>query len=157
MKNFAEPTNAYYNHFKTPETFHEFQSPSAVKTKIMNNRNNSRRNFANDLYDVYSTPTDLHDYKDGYKLTEGIYDLANYEDCLWLFDLILDQQIDLNPEKQIWFFTRTQQNFFTLLCKNKEGNKLAEVENVQANFYFDDLTIIKKDQLFCLPIEEKIY
>ncbi|MBT2621583.1 DUF6876 family protein [Chryseobacterium sp. ISL-6] len=157
MKNFTEPTSAYYNNFKTPETFRKYKSPSALKTKIMTNRNSSRRNFANDLYDVYSVPQDLHDYKDGYKFTEGIYDLTNYEDCLWLLDLILDQQIDLNPEFQIWYFTRTHQNSFTLVCKNKEGNKIAETENVQANFYFDDVTIIKKDQLFCLPIEEKNY
>ena len=155
MRNYLESATDYYNHIETPGTFHKFQPVS--KTKIMDNKNSSRRSSANDLYDVYSVPQKLHDYENGYKFTEGVYDIATYEDCFWLLDLILDHQINLNFENQIWHFKRTHQESFTLTCKNKEGYKLAEIENLQTNFYFDDLTIIKKDKMFCLPIEESMY
>ncbi|ASW75267.1 hypothetical protein IQ37_19225 [Chryseobacterium piperi] len=119
--------------------------------------NSNNRTSANDLYNVYLVPEELHGYKDGYEFTEGVYDITTYENCLWLFDLILDQKTDADPETQIWCLKRMKQDFFMLTCKNKEGRKCAEIKNVEACFYFDDLTIIKKGKLFCLPIEENIY
>ncbi|ASK31336.1 hypothetical protein CEY12_15025 [Chryseobacterium sp. T16E-39] len=157
MKNFTESTSAFYNHFETTGTFHTPSSPSVLKSKTMSNKHHLRRNSANELYDVYSYSQDLHDYKDGYKLTEGINDLVTFEDCSWLFEMILDEQLNLNSENQIWILKRTIPNSFTLTCKNKSGHKLAEIKNLEANFYFDDLTVIKKDKLFCLPTEENLY
>lgn len=157
MKNFVEPANGYYSHFEKPETFRQFKSPSATKTKIMNNKHNIRRNSANDLYNVYSSPQDLHEYKNEYLFTEGINDLANFEDCFWLLDMILDEQHNLNSETQIWTLKSVLPHSFTLTCKSKDGQKLVEIKNLEADFYFDDLIIIKKDKLFCLPVEESIY
>lgn len=157
MKNFTESANAYYNHFETSGAFHVSQISPVLKTKIMSHKNSYRRSSANDLYNVYLFHQELHDYEKEYKFTEGVNDVVNFEDCFWLIDLILDQQINLNSEIQIWHIGRVQQNSFTLTCKNKEGHKLAEIGNLQTGFYFDDLTIIKKDNVFCLPIEENIY
>ncbi|MBK1894652.1 DUF6876 family protein [Chryseobacterium paridis] len=120
-------------------------------------KNNIRRNSANDLYNVYSGSVELLDYKNDYKFTEGINDIANFENCLWLFDIILDEQANLNSDVQIWHLGRVIQDSFTLICKNESGHRIAQVQNLQKDFYFDDITIIKKDNVFCLPNEQNNY
>ncbi|MFP7656661.1 DUF6876 family protein [Chryseobacterium proteolyticum] len=157
MKNFVEPSHAYYKHFEASESFRQFKPSSITKTKTMNNKHNIRRNSANELYNVYSVAQDLHDYKEEYQFTEGINDMINFEDCLWLFDLILEEQPHSDSETQVWTLKRVLPHSFTLTCKNKAGQKLAEIKNIEASFYFDDLIVIKKDKLFCLPVEENIY
>ncbi|PWN60054.1 hypothetical protein [Chryseobacterium oncorhynchi] len=43
----------------------------------MNEKPYKTKNSANDLYNVYVNRELLHEYKNGSKITEGIYDLAN--------------------------------------------------------------------------------
>lgn len=115
------------------------------------------RTSANDLYDIYLVPQLFHKYKNGFKLTEGVYDIVNYESCTWLIDKILEQQYSFDFKIEIWVLSRVDNDEFTLTGKNKLGFEFIVLENLISDFYFDDLTIIKKDKIFCLPIEESLY
>lgn len=120
----------------------------------MKNRT-KQRTSANDLYDFYNTPEKLINYKNGFHLTKGIYDIANDENCFLILDMICRHK--KNFEIEIWKFKRDIQNQFILTGKNKSGYKFVEIPNLESDFYFDDLTILKKGKIICLPIEENIY
>ncbi|PTT38314.1 hypothetical protein DBR28_08730, partial [Chryseobacterium sp. HMWF028] len=76
--------------------------------------NNKIRNSANELYDTYTSREQLHEYKNGFKLTEGVYDIAIYEDCFRVIDLILEQPSGVNLGIQIWELVRREENAFNL-------------------------------------------
>jgi len=120
-------------------------------------KRNKKRNSANTLYDAYKAAEDLYEYKQGYKLTKGIFDVSSEEDCTWLLEIILNEQPNLSCEIQHWHFKRVEGNTFTLYCKDEDGNVLTEVNDISIRFYFDDLFLIVKKNLLCLPIEYKMY
>ncbi|MCT2409973.1 hypothetical protein NZD88_20655 [Chryseobacterium antibioticum] len=124
---------------------------------MMNKHNSKIRNSANDLYNIYTSREKLHEYKNGFKLTEGIYDIAVYEDCFSLIDLILEQQCGPKLEIQIWELIRREENAFNLTCSNVRNEILYEKNNLRIDFYFDYLQIFKIGKLLCLPIEKDIY
>lgn len=112
------------------------------------------RSSVNDLYDFYIVPEKLIKYKDFY-FTEGIYNIANDENCFLILDIICHQKKNFNTE--IWNFSRDNDNLFSLTGKSKQGFTFTEILNVESDFYFDDFTIIKKEKLLCLPSEENLY
>lgn len=113
------------------------------------------RSSANFLYDYFTVPEKLHEYHNGYYLSEGINEIALYENCYFVLDLICNHK--LNFEIEIWHFARYTQDLFFLTGKNKNDIIFVEIKNLQSDFYFDDLIILKKGKLLCLPIEENIY
>lgn len=115
----------------------------------------SKRTSANDLYDNYLEPEELHTYKNNFKLTDGIKEVAYYENCFWVIDLICHHKKNFSLE--IWEFGRIDNEIFTLTGKNETGDVFVEIKNLQSDFYFDDFIIIKRDKLLCLPIEVSIY
>lgn len=119
-------------------------------SKKLNNRTS-----VNDLYDNYLEPEELHNYKRSFKLSEGINEIAYYENCYWVIDLICHHKNKFSLE--IWEFCRIENEIFTLKGKDKSGEVFVEIENLQSDFYFDDFVIVKKDKLLCLPIEQNIY
>lgn len=114
-----------------------------------------QRTSANDLYNVYTVPEKLIQYKDGFHLTEGIYDIADNENCFSVLDMICRHK--RNFEVEIWEFKRHTQNLFILTGKDQSGYKFVEIPKLESDFYFDDLTLLKKGKLLCLPIEENMY
>lgn len=116
---------------------------------------NKNKSSANDLYDYFDIPEKLIKYKNGFNLTEGINEIGHYENCFWLIDIICHQKKYFDVE--LWKFTRDRENLFTLTGKNKLEYIFVELHNLESNFYFDNLTILKKGKLLCLPIEEDIY
>jgi len=119
------------------------------------NTKTSNRTSANDLYDIYLEPEELHIYKNKFKLTEGINDIAYYENCYWVIDQICLHKKNFNLE--IWELSRNQNEIFTLMGKSQLGIVFVEIKNLQSDFYFDNLIILKKDKLLCLPLEENLY
>lgn len=113
------------------------------------------RSSANNLYDYYTTPEKLIKYNNGFHITQGIYDIANDENCFLILNIICRHK--MNFEVEIWEFKRDFQNLFTLSGKDINGDKFVEFQKIESDFYFDDLTITKKGKLLCLPIEESIY
>ena len=117
-------------------------------------KNTKHRSSANDLYDFYTTPEKLIKYKK-FNFTLGINTIATDENCFLILDIICHQKKNFDIE--IWKFSRDNNNLFSLTGKSKQGFTFTEIKNVESDFYFDDFTIIKKEKLLCLPIEEKIY
>lgn len=117
------------------------------------------KNSANELYDVYTSKQNLHEYKNGYKITEGIFDLATYEDCFWLLDLIFlfQEYIVYHSDLQSWELNRIDGNSFTLSWINDKNEVIFENNDMNISFYFDYVRIIKKGNLLCLPIEQELY
>lgn len=115
----------------------------------------NNRTSANDLYDIYLEPMKLLFYKRDFVVTEGINDIAYYENCYLVLDLICNHK--KNYCLEIWEFSRIENKMFSLTGKNLEGKIFVEIKNIQSDFYFDDLIIIKKGKLLCLPIEENLY
>lgn len=120
-------------------------------------KRNKKRNSANTLYDAYKAVEDLYDFKGGYKLSKGIFDVSSGEDCDWLLEIILDEQSKLFCETQYWHLKRVESNTFMLYCKDEDGNVLTEINDISINFFFDDLFLVVKKNLLCLPIESKMY
>ncbi|WP_312900079.1 DUF6876 family protein [Chryseobacterium taichungense] len=120
-------------------------------------KRNKKRNSANTLYDAYKAAEDLYDYKEGYKLSKGIFDVSNEEDCKWLLEIILNEQSSLYCEFQYWHLKRIEGSTFMLYCTDEEGNVLTEINDISINFFFDDLFLLVKKNLLCLPIESKMY
>ena len=117
------------------------------KTKI--------RTSANYLYDLYTTREKLINYKNGFCLTQGINDIIDDENCSFILDIICRQK--QNFQIEIWEFSRYNGNIFTLSGKSIQRLNFVEISNLESDFYFDDLIILKKGKLICLPIEENIY
>ncbi|MET3034848.1 DUF6876 family protein [Chryseobacterium sp. NRRL B-14859] len=123
------------------------------------NKHNKVKNSANELYDIYTFPNKLHGYKNGYQITEGVNDIAVYENCFWLLDLILEQQLfpELDYDIQNWKLERIGDDLFNLSCSYENGEIVEEIKGLEVDFYFDDLKIVKKGNIFCLPIEKEFY
>lgn len=119
-----------------------------MKKKLVN------RSSANFLYDYFTVPEKLHKYHN-YSLTEGINELSINENCFWLIDIICHHKINFDIE--VWKFSREKGNIFLLTGINMQDIKFVEFSNLESDFYFDDLTILKKRKLLCLPIEADIY
>ncbi|MCJ8155690.1 hypothetical protein MKJ01_18200 [Chryseobacterium sp. SSA4.19] len=116
------------------------------------------KNSANDLYDIYKFPEELHLYKNSVNITLGICDLATEEDCFWILDVIVENQSLLpNTGIQIWELARVEGDTFDLTCSDENGANLFMIKNPKFEFYFDYLKIIKKDNLIYLPIEKNLY
>nr|WP_315030394.1 DUF6876 family protein [uncultured Chryseobacterium sp.] len=126
---------------------------------MISNKHNKIKNSANDLYDIYTFPDSLYEYKEGHKITEGINNVAVYENCFWLLDLILNQQEHpgLDCEIQNWELLKIQDGLFDLICSHENERIIHEIKGLQIGFYFDDFRIMKKGNLFCLPIEKELY
>ncbi|WP_442780867.1 DUF6876 family protein [Chryseobacterium sp. SL1] len=107
------------------------------------------------MYDIYTVTEKLIKYKSTFNLTQGINDIVLYEDCFWFIDIICHHKINFDVE--LWELRREKGNLFTITGKNKLQIKFVELHNIQSDFYFDDLTIVKKGKLLCLPIEESMY
>lgn len=124
----------------------------------MNTKKNSKlKNSANSLYDIYVTPMQLHDYNKKIKLSEGVYDIASYENCFWLIDLILEEGPTLDTRLLTFELERVKDDHFSLTCSFENGKLLYRQGNLNVNFYFDYLKILKKGKILCLPIEENLY
>ncbi|WP_346985016.1 DUF6876 family protein [Chryseobacterium sp. POE27] len=127
------------------------------KTSFMSIKRAKKRNSANTLYDMYKSAEDLYRFKEGYSLTQGVFDLISGEDCDWLLDLIVDEQSKLNCDIQNWHLKRIEGENFALLCSNEDGEVINQINDISLRFYFDDLFLVVKKKLICLPIESKIY
>lgn len=114
-----------------------------------------RRNSANELYDNYTFPQKLIHYHNGFHITEGIYDIVHNENFSQIIDIICQHK--KNFETEIWKFSRQNQNKFILMGSNTTNVQFIQLENIEADFYFDDLVLLKKNKLICLPIEENLY
>lgn len=123
----------------------------------MSIKRNKKRNSVNTLYDSYTSTEELFEFKKGYKLTKGIVDVSTEEDCDWLLELILEEQSKLNCDVQNWHLKRIEGNLFMLYCTDQNGVVLTEVNDLSIRFYFDDLFLLVKNNLLCLPIESKMY
>jgi len=123
----------------------------------MSIKRNKKRNSVNTLYDSYTSTEELFEFKEGYKLTKGIVDVSNEEDCSWLLEIILEEQPKLNCETQHWHFKRVEGSVFRLYCTDEKGVILTEKNDISIPFYFDDLFLLVKKNLLCLPIESKMY
>ncbi|MCY1692710.1 hypothetical protein OVA29_21585 [Exiguobacterium sp. SL14] len=75
--------------------------------------------------------------------------------AFWLIDIICYHKINFDIE--IWKFSREKGNIFLLIGTNELDFKFVEFQNLESDFYFDDLIIVKKRNLLCLPIEVDIY
>ncbi|AZA81604.1 hypothetical protein C1637_03260 [Chryseobacterium lactis] len=126
---------------------------------MITNKHYKIKNSANDLYDIYTFPDKLYEYKEGYKITEGINNIAEYENCFWLLDLIVNQQEhpELDCEVQNWELQKIEDGLFDLSCSHENEHVIHEVKGLQKGFYFDDFRIMKKGNIFCLPIEKELY
>lgn len=113
------------------------------------------RSSAHSLYDFYKYPIDLIQYKNGYKITQGIQDVIDDEDIEPVIKIIIKHKI--NYKVEVWEFSRTDQNLFTLSAKNEAGLKFLEIANLESDFFFDDISIIKRQKLLCLPMEKELY
>lgn len=113
------------------------------------------RSSANSLYDFYKYPVDLIKYKNGFKITQGIYDMANEENWFPFLDIICFHEKKFKTE--IWQFSRENDHLFTLTGNSEENIMFTEIQDLESDFFFDELTLIKKGKLICLPIEENIY
>lgn len=123
----------------------------------MSIKRNKKRNSVNTLYDSYTSTEELFEFKEGYKLTKGIVDVSNEEDCDWLLEIILEEQPKLDCEIQHWHLKRIEGSMFRLYCTDQSGVVLTEVNDISIPFYFDDLFLLVKKNLLCLPIESKMY
>ncbi|PTT36911.1 hypothetical protein DBR28_10435, partial [Chryseobacterium sp. HMWF028] len=81
------------------------------------NKKRNNRTFTNELYNIYSDPQILHNYKNGYKFTKVIYDIVNSENCIWLIELILDQKHSFDFKIEIWHLSRGDNELFMLKGK----------------------------------------
>lgn len=124
---------------------------------MSNKRNSNIKNSANDLYDIYTTENQLYEYKMGIKLSEGVNDIATYEECFWLIDLIYKDQPKLNSQPLIYELEKFEENNFTLKCSYENGVVVSEQNNLKVNFYFEYLQIVRKGKILCLPIENSLY
>ncbi len=113
------------------------------------------RSSANNLYDFYKYPLDLIKYKNSFKITQGIQDILLEEDIEPIIKMIINHKRIFKVE--VWKFSRSGQNLFTLSAKNKSGLQFVDIPNLTSGFFFDDICIIKKSQLLCLPVEEELY
>lgn len=127
------------------------------KTNFMRIKRAKKRNSANTLYDMYKSVEDVYDFKAGYHISQGVFDLTNGEDCDWLLELIVQEQSRLNTEVQNWHLKRIEGENFALYCTNENGEILSEVQDISLRFYFDDLYLLVKKNLICLPVESNIY
>lgn len=121
------------------------------------NKKGKMKNSANDLYDIYTIGKQLYEYKMGIKLSEGVNDVATYEDCFWLIDLIFKNQPKLYSQPLIYELEKFEENNFTLKCSYENGVVVSEQNNLKVGFYFDYLQIIRKGKILCLPIENSLY
>lgn len=113
------------------------------------------RSSANELYDFYKYPQKLIKYKYGFKITEGINEIGNDENIFSILDIICRHK--KNFEVEIWEFKRDRSNLFSLTGKDKFRTEFIQIPDLEFDFYFDDLVILKKGKLVCLPIEENLY
>jgi hypothetical protein len=124
---------------------------------MSNKRNSNIKNSANDLYDIYTTEKQLYEYKMGIKLSEGVNDIATYEECFWLIDLIYKDQPKLNSQPLIYELEKLEENNFTLKCSYENGVVVSVQNNLKVSFYFEYLQIVRKGKILCLPIENSLY
>ncbi len=116
------------------------------------------KNSANDLYDFYQYPEELHSYRGLISITLGIHDLITEENCSWILDVILENQQTLSDHNiQIWKLYRIGQDTFNLTCSTDNGEVIFTCENQKFKSFWDYLQIIKKGYLLCLPVERNIY
>ena len=113
------------------------------------------RSSANSLYDFYKYPTDLIPYKNGFNITEGIHDMTCEENWFYFLDMICFHKKRF--KKEIWQFSRENDNVFTLTGNSERNVQFTEIPDLESDFFFDDFTLVKKEKLICLPVEEDIY
>ncbi|REC48894.1 DUF6876 family protein [Chryseobacterium pennipullorum] len=126
---------------------------------MIGNKHYKIKNSANDLYDIYTFADTLYEYKEGYKITEGINNVAVNENCFWLLDLIVNQQEQpgLDCEVQNWELQRIEDGLFDLICSRENEVTIHKVKGLDVRFYFDDFRMMKKGNILCLPIEKELY
>lgn len=113
------------------------------------------RNSANSLYNFYKYPVDLIPYKNGFNITEGIHDMASEENWFYFLDIICFHEKRFKTET--WQFSRENDNLFILAGYSETEVQFTKIPNLEFDFFFDDLTIVKKEKLICLPVEKDIY
>ena len=113
------------------------------------------RSSANELYDYYLYPEELIKYKFGFNISEGINEVGREENIFAILDIICRHK--KNFETEAWEFTRDGENLFTLIGKDRFGTEFVKIPKIKSDFFFDDLNLIKKGKLLCLPIEENLY
>lgn len=119
----------------------------------------------NELYPHYCGTDEPIGYC-SYKLTDGIFDIAEETDSRWLLNLIISHQDKKlkGEEFQSWTFEREMEvendgevasrtNVFNLTCDDGNGNKLRRQKIPFSSFDYDTYTIWLIQDTFLLPKE----
>lgn len=111
---------------------------------------------ANDYYENFMVTESYYSYTRGLLLTDGVKTIAQEESCFWFLDCIASYQFSEKFQKeefQVWKIERIKENQFELSATDGNDNVLATQNIDYSDFFFNEFTIWKEDNVLLLPSE----
>lgn len=111
---------------------------------------------ANDFYDNFMGTESYYSYIGKLLLTDGVITIARKESCFWFLDCIASYQYSEKFQKeefQVWKIERIEENRFNLSATDGNDNVLATQDIEFSDFFFNEFTIWKEDNVLLLPSE----
>ncbi|AZA79673.1 hypothetical protein HIO71_13955 [Chryseobacterium aquaticum] len=110
---------------------------------------------ANDFYDSFMGTESYYSYIGKLLLTDGVITIAREESCFWFLDCIASYQYSEKFQKeefQVWKIERIEANRFNLSATDGNDNVLATQDIEFSDFFFNEFTIWKEDNVLLLPV-----
>lgn len=92
----------------------------------------------------------------GYKMTEGVYDMAERFACHWLIDVITSHQLGLpamTTPFQVWKLKRNDTGGCRVWMEDGNDNEIISQEIEYTDFPYEEATIWLTDRTLLLPSE----
>ncbi len=114
------------------------------------------RKNANDSYQQFNGTDHYYSHWLGFKMTDGVMQLANDYQCHWFIDIIASYQGYKKFKAnrfQVWKLKRIQDARFWVIAEDGDNNKIGEQLVPFSDFKDDDLTMWLVDGVILLPSE----
>ena len=111
---------------------------------------------ANEFYNDFIGTETYYNYLLGLLLTDGVKTVAEKENCFWFLDCIASYQLEKicgKEEFQVWKIQRIRDTTFKLTATNGNNKVLITQDIEYSDFFFNELTIWKENNVLLLPSE----
>ena len=111
---------------------------------------------ANEFYNDFIGTETYYKYLLGLLLTDGVNTVAEKENCFWFLDCIASYQLEKICGKEeflIWQIQQKKNNTYKLTATNGNNKVLITQDIEYSDFFFNELTIWKENNVLLLPSE----